>query len=65
MMAAEINDRKHKDIPGNTTADIEAKRKKAQRARSIAIAVALAAFVLILYVATWAKLGANVMVRPL
>lgn len=45
--------------------DTEAKRRKAQRARNIAIACCLAAFVVILYVATWAKLGANVMVRPL
>lgn len=44
---------------------IEEKRRKAQRARSIAIGICLAAFVIILYVATWAKLGANVMVRPL
>lgn len=40
-------------------------RRKAQRARSIAIAVALGAFVIILYVATWAKLGANVLSRSL
>lgn len=45
--------------------DADAKRKKAQRSRSIAIGFCLAAFVIILYVATWAKLGANVMVRPL
>ncbi len=43
----------------------EEKRRKAQRARSIAIALSLAAFVVILYVATWAKLGANVLNRPL
>ncbi len=43
----------------------EAKRRKAQRARNIAIALSLAAFVVILYVATWAKLGANVLNRPL
>ena len=45
--------------------NIEERRRKAQRARNIAIGFALAAFVIILYVATWAKLGANVMVRPL
>lgn len=45
--------------------ELETRRHKAQRARSIAIAIALAAFVIILYVATWAKLGANVLVRPL
>ena len=43
----------------------EEARRKAQRARSIAIALSLAAFVVILYVATWAKLGANVLNRPL
>jgi hypothetical protein len=45
--------------------DVEEKRRKAQRARNIAIALSLAAFVVILYVATWAKLGANVLNRPL
>ncbi len=45
--------------------DVDAKRKKAQRSRNVAIGFCLAAFVIILYVATWAKLGANVMVRPL
>jgi hypothetical protein len=38
---------------------------KAQRNRSIALGLALAAFVIIMYVATWAKLGANLMQRPL
>lgn len=41
------------------------RRQKAQRARNIAIALGLAAFVVILYVATWAKLGANILNRPL
>lgn len=40
-------------------------QKKARRARNIALALALAAFVVILYVATWAKLGANIMNRSL
>ena len=44
--------------------DIEARRRKAQRARNVAIAIALGAFVIILYVATWSKLGVNVVVRP-
>ncbi len=44
---------------------LEAKRRKAQRARNIAIGLCLSAFVVILYVATWAKLGANIMNRPL
>ncbi|WP_162841442.1 hypothetical protein [Salaquimonas pukyongi] len=53
--------------PDNTVdeSELETRRHKAQRARNIAIAIALAAFVIILYVATWAKLGANVLVRPL
>lgn len=61
MMASDLNK------PGEvqSSEDMDARRKRAQRARNIAIALALAAFVLILYVATWAKLGANVMVRPL
>ena len=45
--------------------EVEIKRRKAQRARNVTIALALAAFVVILYVATWAKLGANILVRPL
>lgn len=61
MMAAEAE----KNTEAQTPEDMEAKRKKAQRARNIAIALALTAFVVILYVATWAKLGANVLVRPL
>jgi hypothetical protein len=41
------------------------KQKKARSARNLAIGLALAAFVIILYVGTWAKLGANVLNRPL
>jgi hypothetical protein len=41
------------------------KQKKAQRNRSAALGFVLAAFVLIVYVATWAKLGANVLNRPM
>lgn len=41
------------------------KQKRAQRSRSIALAVALAAFVIIVYIGTWAKLGANVLNRPM
>lgn len=37
------------------------KQKKAQRARSLALGIALAAFVVIVYVATWAKLGADIL----
>ncbi|MBB3237923.1 multidrug resistance efflux pump [Phyllobacterium endophyticum] len=35
------------------------KQKKAQRSRSLALALALAAFVIVVYVGTWAKIGAN------
>ena len=41
------------------------KQKKAQRSRSVALALALAAFVLIVYIATWVKLGPGVLVRPM
>jgi uncharacterized membrane protein SirB2 len=41
------------------------KQKRAQRNRSLALGLALAAFVTIVYVATWAKIGANVMNRAL
>lgn len=41
------------------------KQKRARRSRSIALALALAAFVIIVYVGTWAKLGANVLIRPM
>ncbi len=40
-------------------------QKAARRKRSIAIGIVLAAFVVIVYVATWAKLGANIMARDL
>ncbi len=33
--------------------------------RNIALALVLAAFVVIVYVGTWAKLGANILNRPL
>ena len=41
------------------------KQKKAQRSRSLALGFALIAFVVIVYVATWAKLGANVLQRTM
>lgn len=41
------------------------KQKKAQRNRSLALGLALAAFVIIVYVATWAKLGANILNRAI
>ena len=34
-------------------------QKKAQRSRSLALGVALAAFVIIIYIATFAKMGAS------
>jgi len=40
-------------------------QKKAQRNRSWGLAVALALFVLLVYVGTIAKLGANILVRPI
>jgi len=49
----------------NEMIDMSAKQKKAQRARNIAIAVSLIAFVVILYVGTWMKLGANILARDL
>lgn len=41
------------------------KQKKAQRSRSVALALALTAFVVIVYIATWVKLGPGVLVRPM
>lgn len=41
------------------------KQRKAQRSRSVALALALAAFVLIVYIGTWVKLGPEVLVRPM
>ena len=41
------------------------RQRRAQRARSIAIALALAAFVLVVYLASVLKFGANVLNRPL
>ncbi len=40
-------------------------QRKARRSRSIALGVALAAFVILIYVATWAKFGAAVLNRPM
>ncbi len=42
-----------------------AKQKKAQRNRSIGLAIALILFAIIVYVGTYAKLGANVLIRPM
>ncbi len=40
-------------------------QKRARRLRNVALALVLAAFVVIVYVGTWAKLGANILNRPL
>lgn len=40
-------------------------QKQAQRNRSWGLAIALVLFVLLVYVGTIAKLGANILVRPL
>jgi hypothetical protein len=40
-------------------------QKKAQRRRSIAIGVVLAAFVVIVYVGSWAKMGAALFDRQM
>ncbi len=45
--------------------ELTERQKKARAARNVAIGLALAAFVIVLYVATWAKLGANILNRPL
>ncbi len=49
----------------NETIGMSEKQRKAQRARNIAIAVSLIAFVVVLYVGTWMKLGANILMRDL
>ena len=47
------------------TVEMSDHQKRAQRARNIALGLALAAFVVLLYFGTWAKLGANILNRPL
>ena len=47
------------------TVEMNDKQKRAQRARNIALALVLAGFVVLLYFGTWAKLGANILQRPL
>jgi len=49
----------------NEKVEMSEKQRKAQRSRNIAIAIVLAGFVVLLYAVTWAKLGANIMQRPL
>jgi hypothetical protein len=45
--------------------ELTEQQKKSRRARNVALALALAAFVVLLYVGTWAKFGANILDRPL
>lgn len=45
--------------------ELTPQQKKMRRARNIAIGVALAAFVAIIYAVTVAKLGVNVLKRPI
>jgi hypothetical protein len=40
-------------------------QKKAQRRRSVAIGLVLAAFVIIVYVGSWAKMGGALFSRPM
>ena len=40
-------------------------QKKAQRRRSIALGLALAAFVVIIYIGSWAKMGAALFERSM
>ena len=49
----------------NEPITLSEKQRKAQRSRSLALGLALAAFVLIVYVATWAKFGANILQRTM
>lgn len=45
--------------------ELTPRQKKMRRARNIAIATALAAFIVIIYSVTVAKLGVNVLKRPI
>lgn len=47
------------------TIEMTEAQKKSQRARNIALALILAGFVILLYFGTQAKLGANILQRPL
>jgi hypothetical protein len=51
--------------PEQARVELTPEQKRAQRARNIALALVLVAFVVIVYVGTWAKLGANILNRPL
>ncbi|MEZ5871877.1 MAG: hypothetical protein R3D32_08520 [Nitratireductor sp.] len=45
--------------------ELSEQQKRARKARNAAIGIALAIFVVILYVGTWAKFGANLFNRAL
>ena len=45
--------------------EMSEQQKRARKSRNVAIGIALAVFVIILYVGTWAKLGANLFNRAL
>ncbi|MBK8458591.1 MAG: hypothetical protein IPL47_16925 [Phyllobacteriaceae bacterium] len=47
------------------TVPMSDKQRKAQRVRSLALGLALAAFVIIVYVASWAKLGVGILDKGL
>lgn len=45
--------------------EMSEQQKRARKSRNVAIGIALAVFVIILYVGTWAKFGANLFNRAL
>lgn len=47
------------------TVELTEKQKRARRLRSVALGLALAAFVIVVYVGTWAKMGAAILQRPM
>ena len=47
------------------TVEMTDAQKKAQRRRSVALGLVLAAFVVIIYVGSWAKMGASLFDRSL
>lgn len=49
----------------NETIKMTEEQRKAQKARNRVIGLVIAAFILVVYFATWAKLGANILQRPL
>jgi hypothetical protein len=57
MMA---NDPQRAPVPARSPEEL-----RRQRSRSVAIALALGALALLFYVVTWAKMGAQILNRPL